>query len=176
MKRSVSLWQFAGFCLVALVGTLLHYLYKWADESVLAALISGVNESTWEHMKLLFFPMFIFAWIQSFFFKGYPSFWCIKLGGFLVGLLLIPALFYTYNGAIGKSPDWYNVTVFFVAAAAAFWWEWWMFKRNRLRCKRPWIPLVLICVIGVLFIVFTFETPHLPLFRDPETGLYGIGY
>jgi len=174
MKRNVSLWQFAGFSLTALVGTLLQYLYDWSDKSVLAALVSGVNESTWEHMKLLFFPLFLFAWIQSLFFKEYPAFWCIKLGGFLTGLLLIPVLFYTYNGAIGQSPDWYNITVFFAATAAAFLAEWRLFKHNRLRCKHPWIPLSLICMLGVLFIVFTFETPRLPLFCDPLTGTYGI--
>ncbi len=175
MKRNVSLWQFAAFCLTSLLGTLLHYLYEWSGESPLAALVSGVNESTWEHMKLLFFPLFLFAWIQSYFFKEYPHFWCVKLEGFLVGLLLIPALFYTYNGAIGKSPDWYNITVFFVAAAATCFWEWRALRRHRTRCKRPWIPLLLIGVLGVLFIVFTFETPRLPLFRDPVNGVYGIG-
>ncbi len=174
MKRNVSLWQFAGFSLVSLSGTLLHYLYEWTNESMLAALISGVNESTWEHMKLLFFPMFLFAWIQSYFFKDYPDFWCVKLGGFFRGLLLIPSVFYTYNGAIGKSPDWLNITIFFVAAATAFWWERHAFKRRRLRCTRPWIPLLLICILGVLFLVFTFETPRLPLFCDPLTGLYGV--
>lgn len=175
MKRNVSLWQFAGFSLTALLGTLLHYLYEWSGESILAALISGVNESTWEHMKLLFFPLLLFAWVQSYFFKEHGNFWWIKLGGFLVGLVLIPALFYTYNGAIGKSPDWYNITIFFVADAAAFFVEWRVFRRNRTRCKHPWIALALIGVLGVLFIVFTFETPHLPLFRNPLTGTYGIG-
>lgn len=175
MKRNVSLWSFAGFCLTALLGTLLHYLYKWLGKSILAALVAGVNESTWEHMKLLFFPLLLFAWVQSYFFKEYQNFWCVKLGGFLVGLLLIPALFYTYNGAIGKSPDWYNIAIFFVAAATAFWWEWRAFHRPRTRCKHPWIALLLIGILGVLFIVFTFETPPLPLFRDPQTGTYGIG-
>ncbi len=175
MKRNVSLWQFAGFALTALLGTLLHYVYAWSGESILAALVASVNESTWEHMKLLFFPLLLFAWIQSFFFKEYPNFWCVKLGGFFVGLTLIPTLFYTYNGAVGQSPDWYNIAVFFAAAAATFWWEWRAFGRGHKRCKRPWIALLLIGVLGVLFIVFTFETPRLPLFRDPLTGTYGIG-
>ena len=175
MKRNVTLWQFAGFCLTAILGTLLHYLYDWSNNSILAALVSGVNESTWEHMKLLFFPLFLFAWVLSCFFKEYAHFWWVKLGGFLIGLVLIPALFYTYNGAIGKSPEWYNITIFFVAAAVTFFVEWRVFRRNRTRCKHPWVALALIGVLGVLFIVFTFETPQLPLFRDPLTGTYGIG-
>lgn len=174
MKRDVSLWQFGGFSLTSLGGTLLHFLYDWTDESVLIAPFSGVNESTWEHMKLLYFPLLIFAVIQSRFFKEYPDFWHIKLRGILTGLILIPVLFYTYNGAVGKSPDWVNMTIFFVSAAAAFLIEARLFRGKRKSCKRPWLTFAVICLIGVLFVLFTFVTPKLPLFEDPLTGTYGL--
>lgn len=174
MKRDVPLWQFAGFCLTALAGTLLHFLYDWTNESLLIAPFSGVNESTWEHMKLLYFPLFVFALIQSRFFKEYKNFWCVKLAGITTGLVLIPVLFYTYNGAFGKSPDWFNIAIFFVAAAVAFWLETRLFKNECLPCEKRWPAFGLLCVIGVLFIVFTFITPRIPLFQDPLTGAYGI--
>ena len=69
MKQATSLWPLAGFALSTLGGTLLHFFYDWTDGSLLAAPFSGVNESTWEHMKLLYWPMLIFAIVQSFFFK-----------------------------------------------------------------------------------------------------------
>ncbi|MBQ7288188.1 MAG: hypothetical protein IJW78_00495 [Clostridia bacterium] len=174
MKRSVSLWQFAGFSLVSLGGTLLHYLYDWTNQSVLIAPFSGVNESTWEHMKLLFFPMLIFALVQSRFFKEYENFWCVKLIGIVFGLLMIPVLFYTYNGVFGRSPDWFNITIFFVAAAAAYLLEARLLKKDNIRCRRPWLAFAVICLIGILFVVFTFATPQIPLFKDPLTGTYGI--
>ena len=174
MKRDISLWQFGGFALSTLGGTLLHFFYDWTGESVLIAPLSGVNESTWEHMKLLYFPLLLWALVQSLFFKEYRNFWCVKLVGILTGLTLIPALFYTYNGAVGKSPDWLNITFFFVAAAVAFLVEGVLLKRNRLRCHHPWVAFGAIFLIGVLFFVFTFAPPPLPLFRDPLTGTYGI--
>lgn len=174
MKRNVSLWQFAGFSLTTLGGTLLHFLYYWTNQSVLIAPFSGVNESTWEHMKLLYFPLFIFALIQRRFFKAYDDFWCVKLWGMLTGLLSIPVLFYTYNGVFGKSPDWINITIFFISAALSFLLEWWLFKKNTLHCKQPWLAVVFLCLIGVLFVAFTFTTPEIPLFRDPLTGTYGL--
>ena len=119
MKRSMGLWQLMGFAVTSLGGTLLHFLYDWTD-SVWVAPFSGVNESTWEHMKLLFWPMFIFALIQSFFFRDRKDFWCVKLKGTLLGLVLIPVIFYTYNGVIGKSPDWINIAIFFISAAVGY--------------------------------------------------------
>ncbi len=174
MKRDLSLWQFAGFATTSLGGTLLHFLYDWTNKSILIAPFSAVNESTWEHMKLLFFPLFIFALIQSRFFKEFENFWCVKLAGIATGLVLIPVLFYTYNGVFGKSPDWVNIAIFFISAALTFILETRLFKKERLRCKRPYLAFGLICLIGVLFVVFTFATPQIPIFQDPITGTYGI--
>ena len=174
MNRSIRLWQLFGFAVTSLGGTLLHFLYDWLGEAAWVAPFAGVNASTWEHMKLLFFPMFIFALIQSRFFKTYENFWCVKLAGIVTGLVLIPVLFYTYNGVFGKSPDWVNIAIFFIAAALSFISEAWLFKKDRMHCKSPWISVTLICIIAILFVVFTFATPQIPLFQDPLTGTYGI--
>lgn len=174
MKQTSSLWQAAGFALTTLGGTLLHFLYDWTGGSILVAPFSGVNESTWEHMKLLFWPLFLFALIQRLFFKDQKHYWCVKLAEILLGLLLIPVLFYTYNGVFGKSPDWINIAIFYISAAAAFLLEWWLFKRNRLHCMHPQLAFAAIFLIGVLFVVFTFAPPQMPLFQDPLTGSYGL--
>ena len=175
MNRSIRMWQLFGFGVTALGGTLLHFLYDWLGEAVWVAPFSGVNESTWEHMKLLFWPMLLYAIVQSFFFKDREDFWCIKLRGMLVGLALIPILFYTYNGSIGKSPDWLNITIFLVSAAAAYLYETRIFERETVTCKRPRWAVGLLCLMGALFVVFTFSPPEIGLFQDPLTGMHGIG-
>ena len=178
MKRSVWLWQLVGFAVTSLGGTLLHFLYEWLGEAVWIAPFSGVNESTWEHMKLLFWPAFIFALVQSLFFRDRKDFWSIKLRGILAGLSLIPVLFYTYNGVIAPSPDWINIAIFFISAAAAYLYEMKLFGRadgegadGRGRLSPH---LAVLCLIGVLFIVFTFKTPEIGIFKDPIGGTYGI--
>lgn len=175
MKKSVGLWALVGYAVTVFGGTLLHFLYEWLEEAVWIAPFSGVNESTWEHMKLLFWPMFIFAIIQSFFFKNEKDFWCVKLKGTLIGLMLIPVLFYTYNGVIGRSPDWINIAIFFVSAGVAYIFEAWQLKKGNNNCKHPRLAFVLLCVIGIMFVVFTFKTPKIDVFIDPITGKYGIG-
>lgn len=174
MKRSIGLWQLMGFAVSTLGGTILHFLYEWAGEAAWIAPFSGVNESTFEHMKLLFWPTFIFAALESYFFKDYKDFWCVKLRGILLGLLLIPVIFYTYNGVIGHSPDWVNIGIFFVAAAAEYIYETKKLRQGTCICKNPKIPLAILCLIGSLFVIFTFATPHLEIFRDPLSGAYGI--
>ena len=174
MKQASSLWQAVGFALVTIGGTILHFLYDWAGGSILVAPFSGVNESTWEHMKLLFWPLFLFALIQRLFFKDQENYWCVKLAEVLLGLVLIPVLFYTYNGVFGKSPDWINIAIFYISAALVFLFEWWAFKNDWLQYKHPRLAFASICLIGALFVVFTFAPPQIPLFQDPLTGTHGI--
>lgn len=174
MDRKLLSRQFMAFGLTALGGTLLHFLYDWTGQSILAAPFSGVNESTWEHMKLLFWPMFALSIIQQSHFKARTNYWCVKLLGILTGSILIPVLFYTYNGMFGKSPDWVNISFFFIAAAGAYGLETWLFHKNTLSCKNPRIAIFVMVLISALFIVFTFSPPRIPLFQDPITETYGI--
>ncbi len=174
MKKDISLWQYTGFVFTAVFGTLLHFLYDWTGGSLLTAPFSAVNESTWEHMKLLYFPMLAFALIQSHFFRARRDFWCVKLAGILTGLALIPILFYTLGGVFGGTPDWLNIAIFFISAAIAFLVEARLFKGDGLPCRAPFLAVAIIVLIGILFVVFTFWTPQIPLFRDPLSGSYGI--
>ena len=175
MKQRSVLWQWAGFAVATFVGTILHFLYDWTGGSILVAPFSGVNESTWEHMKLLFWPLFLFSLVQWLFFRDQKNYWCVKLAEILLGLILIPVLFYTYNGVFGKSPDWINIAIFYISAALVFLFEWWAFKRDLLQCRYPRLAFAALCLIGVLFVAFTFAPPQIPLFRDPVSGSYGIG-
>ncbi len=169
MKRDLFLWQFGGFVFVSLLGSILHFIYSWTNGSVLVAPFSAINESTWEHMKLIYFPMLVYALIQSRFFKDSNNFWCVKLIGILTGLTLIPVLFYTYNGIFGKSPDFVNIAIFFISTLIAFVVENHLFKSKSPQCKYNKFAFFIIILIGVLFVIFTFIPPQLPLFKDPTT-------
>lgn len=174
MKRNISLWQAMGFGITVLCGTLLHFLYDWTDGSTIAAVFSAVNESTWEHMKLFFIPAFIYAIVQRRFFPDFENFWCVKLPGIALGLILIPVLFYTYNGALGASPDWVNIGIFILSSAGAFYFENRLFKSGAIRCGAPYAAFALLLLLAALFVFFTFSPPKLPLFSDPVNGSYGI--
>lgn len=174
MKKKILMLQFVGFVFTSVFGVLLHFLYEWSGESIIIAPFSGVNESTWEHIKLLYFPLFAYALIEMRYFKDREDYWCVKLLGISFGLVMIPVLFYTYNGAFGKSPDWLNILIFFAADGLAFLLESAIFKSNALKCKQSRLSFALLCFIGVLFLLFTFVTPEIPLFKDPITGVYGV--
>lgn len=175
MKKSISCWQFVGFIFTSIAGVLLHFLYDLSNNNFIVGLFSAVNESIWEHMKLLFFPMFLFALVQSHYFdKEYKNFWCVKLLAIPLGVGIIPVIYYTYTGILGVTADWFNITIFFIAAAISYYFETKLLKRENSFCKFPIMALTILCVIGLIFVVLTFIPPQIPLFQDPITKTYGI--
>lgn len=173
MQERNKLWALMGFAVTALLGTLLHFLYEWLGEAAWIAPFSAVNESTWEHMKLLYWPMLLFAVIQFAAGGVGRTFWCVALRGMLRGLAAIPLLFYTFNGVIGPSSAFWNIAIFFIAAAIAYRYEAKQLSRADLSCRASRLALLCLVAIGFLFLLFTFATPHLAIFRDPLTGHCG---
>ena len=169
MKNSLSFCQFAGFIFTSVMGTLLHFAYDLSNQSAFFALFSAVNESVWEHMKLLFFPMLVFAWIESrSFAEEYESFWCVKLIGIVSGLVLIPTLFYTYTGVFGVTKDFINIAIFFLVVAFTYILETRLLKQGKVPCRFPKAAVALLLVIAVAFVVFTLNSPGIPLFKEPS--------
>ena len=171
MKKSIFLFELSGFAATTLFGTLLHFAYDWFGKSPIIAPFSAVNESTFEHMKLLFWPMLIYAAIQWTLTRPHDGFLCIKLRGIILGITSIPILFYSYNGIIGKSPAWVNIAIFFISAALGFLYELKLFKLPPKKCNNG-IALLLLIFICALFMIFTLFPPHIGIFMDPVTGAY----
>ncbi len=174
MKNNLLIWQVAGLTFTAVLGTILHFLYEWTNLLIIAP-ISAVNESTWEHMKLVFIPSFIFAIIQSLIGrKDYKCFWLYKLIGILVGTLLIPIFFYTLTGAFGRLSSAVNILIFFASIIIEYLTEFLLFSNPNHICKLNLLYVGILLAILALFITFTFYPLRLPLFLDPITNRYGI--
>ena len=61
MQKRLLRWELIGFAFTGAVGTLLHFVYEWTGGNPLIAAFCAVNESTWEHMKLLAVPWLVWT-------------------------------------------------------------------------------------------------------------------
>lgn len=158
----------AGILFTAVLGTLTHFCYQWSGENPLLALVVPVSESTWEHMKMLFFPMLLWSLLESALLrKKYPDLFWADAAGILTGLLLIPAIFYTYSGILGRTWMIADSLLFYVSILAGF------LVRSRLarRRNRPgisrWILLGALLAFLAAFFLFTWNPPAFGIFRIP---------
>ena len=175
MGRRLFLWESAGFLFTAVLGVLLHDTYGWSGQRAAVAAFASVNESTWEHMKLLFVPLFLFSVVQMCVLgRNYPNFLWSRALAVMTGLLLIPIFFYTYTGILGRHITWVNIAIFFLAAAGTFWLDYRLLRRGRHGTLwRQLVGLTVLWALAFAFVWCTFRPPHVALWQDPATGQYG---
>lgn len=155
-----------GFFVTTVLGILSHFVYDWTGRGFLIGLFFPVNESTWEHMKLLFFPMFLFALVGGKRMeRQYPCIYNAMFTGILAGLLLIPTLFYTYSGILGFHVAWVNIAMYVISVLVAYL----VVYRVALTCKNKnsKVLRIVMYVLVVLFMVFTVYPPEIGLFQVP---------
>ena len=110
-----------GILWTIVLGTLSHFFYQWSHENILIGLFSPVNESVWEHLKLLFFPALTYMFIeQKAMGKAMPGLFGKNLLGIFAGLLVMPLLFYGYTAFSGKSILLVDIGIFCVCVLLTF--------------------------------------------------------
>jgi Family of unknown function (DUF6512) len=174
-KATIFTWEIVGAVLISLAGSLLHFVFELFNKWPPIALIAAVNESTWEHLKLAFWPTLIFALIERPFFRGrVNNFWTAKAAGILAMPLVIVSVFYGYTALAGHNVLWADISVFVLAVFVGQ-----MLSSKILLCRpfRPGIQTAALIVLALMiaaFLLLTFFPPHLFLFCDPRTGQFGI--
>lgn len=175
MRYDFAKWEIVGFIFTVIFGSLLHFVYHWSRDNQIIGIVSPVNESTWEHLKLLFVPMTFFSIIEFFIIgKDIPNFIAAKAFGILVGMIAIIAIFYTYTGILGKHYLWADILTFIIGVAVSYLCSLRIINKYHFCSTLNWGGFVLLTVIFVFFAVFTFFPPKLPLFIDPITQRYGL--
>lgn len=176
MLKKLSKWELGGLITVLIAGSLLHFVYGWLNQNALVGAFSPVNESTWEHLKLLFYPMLLYSIVEyALAGREAEGFWWAKASGLLAGLAAIVVLFYTYTGIIGRNFLWADILTFVLGAAIAYWVGWRQLQRGRhADFRQEGVALAVLFLLLLCFILFTYFPPAIGLFQDPVTGGYGM--
>lgn len=175
MVNGFVAWEFIGFIFVTVIGTILHFAYDWSGHNRFVGILSPVNESTWEHLKLLFTPMLLYSIVEYLVIgKKYSNFIPAKLFGMLFGMFVIVDVFYTYTGIIGNHFLLADILTFLLGVAAAYIHGWKIIQSADMGTQCHCADIVLILVLAAGFATFTFSPPHIGLFLDPVSRQYGI--
>lgn len=174
-KKKIRNYQIFSILFVFLLGSLFHFAYELSGNNLFIATFSSVNESVWEHLKLIFFPSLLTIIIGIFYLKNeYSNFICSKTLGLLISMALIVIFFYTYTGIIGKSISFIDISSFFIAVILGEIVSY-LLVINKFKCNNI-ISICTLLILSLCFILFTFYTPKLGIFKDPITGLYGVNH
>ncbi len=167
-----------GFILTSIFGTLLHFLFEWTGQWPPIGAITVVNESVWEHTKLLVMPMLMYGIAEYVIYgKDLGNFLPVRLLSILLGIAVITAGYYTYYGIIGHDVMAVNIILFELALLAAYVYSYRALKTKRFcsASAKAWAALGFIALIA-MYAIFTYYPPRIGWFVDPQTGGYGVPF
>lgn len=165
----------AGFFIIAILGTLLHFTYQWSGNSIAFSWFSAINESVWEHLKIAVMPVFIWTMIEILFLKRSYTNWATSLlFEVLVLMVFIPVVFYTYTSFTKHSILWVDITTFYLAILLGQWLAYQIRILEPIGLYMDLMAAILVIIILTLFVIFTFYPPRLEIFRDSIDHTYGV--
>lgn len=170
----IKTWQIITIIICLILGIFLHFTYEWSGENMIVGLFSAVNESTWEHLKLIFYPMFLLGIIGYFIIgKNKNNYWFAQAIGILTAMIFTILFFYTYTGIVGTNFGWLNIATFFVAILLGGIVSYKLLISTK-NYDAELISIIFLITLLFSFILYTFYPPQIQLFQDPITLKYGI--
>ena len=179
MDRKLLAWEIGGFFFIGLVGAALHFTFELSNFSnMVVAYFSAVNESTWEHLKMAFFPGVFFALVEYTYVRGMTRNYLIgKTASILVMPLIIALGWYAYTPFTGRSIYRIDLLLFYVSVLAGQVVSYRILTAPQLPARVNKIAQVTLVLLIVSFSTFTFLPPRIFLFEHfdlKDTGMYGI--
>jgi hypothetical protein len=160
---------------IIILGSVLHFTFEWSDGNPAVGTLSAVNESVWEHLKLVFWPALLFMLIEYLPLKKTTNnFALAKTAGVYLAIVIIPVIFYSYTAITGESIFLIDISTFVVAVIVGQTLSYRILTHTKLSKGFNRMSIVLLVLQGIVFVLFTFYPPQLPIFRDSNTGKYGI--
>jgi hypothetical protein len=145
---------------------------------MIVAFFSAVNESTWEHLKMVFWPGLVFMLIEYTYVKDMVSnFLIAKVAGLFLMPLVIAGGWYAYTPFTGRSVFPLDLALFYLAVLVGQVVSYVLITASPLARRFRTIAIGVLVVMLIMFSTFTFFPPRIFLFEHmdlDDTGQYGI--
>lgn len=171
-------WILKGVPSLFVIGALTHFAYGFLGERPFIGALAAVNESLWEHCKMVLLPCILW-WSVYYLFKGRayhinPDKWFGgALGALICSLTAIPLLYCFYTQAFDVELLWADILILFLAVLSGQLLGLHFYRYGR--GMPTGVVIVAFTALMALFAYFTFYPPELPLFQDGISGKYGMG-
>ena len=163
-------YNIIAFVIIGALGAISHFIYEWSGENKILGYFFATNESTWEHLKLLFFPTLLYSIFEYYFVKEkYKNYYPSVIISVIIGMISIVVLFYTYSGVLGYIIDFINILIFYIALVIT------LYVKNKIIKSKKFngpnnniISGFIAFIITLLFIFLTYNPPRIALFMPPN--------
>lgn len=165
-----------AFFVISTIGTLLHFVYELSNNTYLIGIFTPVNESVFEHLKMIIYPIILVMGYEHIMFKGNSNYILAKVVSIITAMLVIITIFYTYTTFTNNSVIIIDIITYYVSIFIGELCSYKILKNKNNKdygLLNKHSKIMLISLIWI-FMFCTFYPPKLDIFRDPITNTYGI--
>ena len=161
--------------IIFILSILSHFMYEWFSNSIFSILFP-VNESIWEHMKLLVTPVLIFSLFEYIFYKrkniNFNNFLLSYVISMILGILIYLLIYLPIDAIFGHSAfvaiSLLFITFIVIEIVSYYIMRYMNFKYSNI------IGIGIILFLYIIFGYFTYNPPYNDLFYDTQNKIYGI--
>lgn len=156
-----------GILVLFVVGSLFHFLYSLTGECFIVGLFVPINESIFEHTKMVVLPIFIWWFIFYLFRKKdlFVNAWFTSaLIAMISAIIAIPMLFYFYSQAFGIESLVIDILILLISLAIGQILGLHYYRHGK--GIEYHFAIFLMIVIIILFAFFTINPPAFPIFNS----------
>lgn len=172
-------YEIAGIFIIFFLGVLWHQLYDILGQNFIVGLIAPVNESMWEHWKIVFFPIIIYSIIEYFFVKYETrNFLFSKFISIIIFEIVCFSLTALWHYFFKEAPETLNLIVdigsYFIGIVFGQIAGYYTACKTNYKKTLFYVAILGILIHIIVFIIFTINPPKYAYFKDSTTGEYGI--
>ena len=156
------------------LGYLFHYLFKFFSSSPFVAPLFPINESIFEHLKLLLYPFVLVSLIEILIRKKkFQSTLPYRIFGITFSIIFLPLTYYLLKRIFGNVHIG-NIILYFVFLFLSYFITYYFEKKETVSSKAVIIlSYSTLFLLIFLFTLLTFLPPEAELFKDPTLNTYG---
>ncbi|MFI3260644.1 MAG: DUF6512 family protein [bacterium] len=162
MKKYLLLTPFLMF----VSAFLLHFIYDIFNQNILIGFISPINESIFEHTKLILTPLTIcygYYYIKNKNYINSEKYMFVSLISILLGIISVPMYYYTYTQALGINVMIIDIIITYLSLITANIFFLNYYNNYEFKIKKN-ITIIIYIVIFIFYIYASLYQINLPIF------------
>ena len=159
-----------------ILGTFIHFIYNILHKPFILGLVVPINESVFEHLKLVLIPLTAFGIIYSLVYgkkENNKNIWNYISIAVILSMIFIPIMHYLYIAIIKNTSTIFDIVLYILSIIFSYIY---IYIKNGKDNKKDTNKggILLILLLYFIFVVFTICPPRVELFKDPINNTYGI--
>ncbi|MBE6049738.1 MAG: hypothetical protein E7214_03515 [Clostridium sp.] len=178
-KKTINNYILLGIPFIFILSALFHFMFEATGKPTISAVFFPVNESIFEHLKLVLYPSILYFLVSFFLLKkDYKiSFkrWFIALcSSVILSILTVLFGYYVFKYAFNIDSLIWHISILLIGTILGQLLAVHVYNKSHNTSKQFVIALLVLILLIIIFTWVTFNPPKLPLFLDYTKNIYGI--